>query len=595
MLACIGWVGCAVWFSGPGVAASAEGLPVGPGVTQVLIIQSFGTDFDPYSEVSARFRSALTRLHPVPTEFTEVSLAAARGSDRTSDAALVTYLKALFTDRRPDLVVPIGGPACAFIAAHRQDLFPSSPTLFAAVDRRLVPPAGPTSRDAVVPSAHDFVLDMESALEVLPGTEDIFIVIGTSPLEDFWRSELERDFQPMGQRVRFHWWNDLAFAEMLRRAAELPPRSAIFLFVLFVDGAGVPHRQQTVLTGLHDVSSAPIFGLFDIQLGEGIVGGPLVSIAELSRRCAEAAAAMLRGDLPEDSVTEDVGPSPPAYDWRELERWGIPVSALPLGSTVRFRPPSPWVLYRWHALVALAVIVILAGAVVALNLHRIRLSAAERTVRALSRRLLTAIEEERRRIGRELHDDISQRLAGLAIDVARVENVGPGSPERAAGLAAVSSEISSLSTDIHALSHWFHPAVLQDLGLVEALRAEADRFSHVESTAVALDLVEPQKTIPWDTGLCLYRITQEALRNIARHAFASNVTISLKEDRGGCELEVRDDGVGFERSQHPGAGLGLASMTERADLVGGRLRVESRPERGTSVKVWVPLRTSEGS
>jgi signal transduction histidine kinase len=112
----------------------------------------------------------------------------------------------------------------------------------------------------------------------------------------------------------------------------------------------------------------------------------------------------------------------------------------------------------------------------------------------------------------------------------------------------------------------------------------------MESISIELQLDEPEPRLSEDSALCLYRIAQEALRNVARHAAAATVAIALRAKNGGCELEVRDDGVGFVVDRRQGRGLGLASMNERAQLVGGRLAVTSAPQRGTSVVAWVPLR-----
>jgi signal transduction histidine kinase len=246
-----------------------------------------------------------------------------------------------------------------------------------------------------------------------------------------------------------------------------------------------------------------------------------------------------------------------------------------------------WSIYRWPILGGLAVIGLLMALVAGLTLNRIRRRTAEREVRTLSRRLLTAFEEERRRLGRELHDDVSQRLARLAIDAARIERDRPASTT-GTDLSAMRAEIASLSADIHALSRRLHPTVLDDLGIVEALRAEADRFSRAESVAVDLRLAEPEGTLTPDAALCLYRVAQESLRNVARHARARRVEVSLLAKDDGCELEVRDDGTGFDPDARRVSGLGHVSMHERIELVGGRLAISSIPNRGTTVVAWVP-------
>ena len=148
-----------------------------------------------------------------------------------------------------------------------------------------------------------------------------------------------------------------------------------------------------------------------------------------------------------------------------------------------------------------------------------------------------------------------------------------------------------LSEDVHALSYRLHPSVIEDLGLVEALRAECDRVARIEPLRVDLDSRDIPPTLPRETSLCLFRVAQEALRNVARHARASSVAISLVGENGRLVLSVRDNGAGFDDSRTSGrTSLGLASMRERVRLLGGNLDIESTPGRGTAVVARVPLR-----
>jgi signal transduction histidine kinase len=355
-----------------------------------------------------------------------------------------------------------------------------------------------------------------------------------------------------------------------------------------VDAAGTPYTHHSAIEALRARARAPVFGLFDNQLGWGVVGGRLIPIDELGHRATAAAGAMLRGEAPPAAVTSPVPLGPPVFDWRELRRWGIREAALPAGASVRFRPPPPWVAYRWPT-VGLATAVLLQSALVlALFAQRRRRRVAEDEVRQLNRRLLRAFEEERSRVARDLHDDLAQRLARLAIDVARLERGGPAG-EGEAATHPIGDEIVRLSSDLHTLSHQLHPSLLDNLGLPEALRAEAEQFSVAEAIAVELSINEHRPGLAPDAALCLYRVAQEALRNVARHADATRVGLALRSRRGGCELEVRDNGIGFDPKGRPGdRGIGHASMRERMSLVGGRLAIRSTPGGGTTITAWAP-------
>ncbi len=557
----------------------------------MLIVQSFGSDFAPYSSLSAQFRADLSVEVP-GLQLREVTLQVARNATTAVEEEFVAYLRALVKADRPDLVVLLDGPAARFGLEHHGGLFASAPFLLAGVDVRVIRGLAIPPGCAVVAQDFDFGPVVENILSLLPETEEVAVVFGTSWIERLWREELERELRPFEGRIRLAWWDGLPLQEMAARAAKLPPRSAILYALLLVDGAGAHHSSSQVLGILHGATAAPIFGLYDTQLGMGIVGGPLMSVSELSRRSVAAAAAILRGAPPSGQRPAALVLGDPVFDWRELRRWGIADRRLPPGGRVRFRPPPIWTLYRVPVLGGAALIVVLATLVVALDVNRLRRRAAEREVRVLNRRLLSAFEDERRHLGRELHDDVSQRLARLAIDVARVERGGTGSAD-AVDLRSVREEIVVLSADIHALSRRLHPTILDDLGLVEAVRAEVENFARGGSITVNLRLAEPEGPLSRDAALSLYRVVQEALRNVARHARAGSVEISLRPSSGGYEVEVRDDGVGFDPAARRGTGIGLSSMRERMRLVGGRLSVSSEPRRGTSVVVWAPLEGGE--
>jgi len=217
----------------------------------------------------------------------------------------------------------------------------------------------------------------------------------------------------------------------------------------------------------------------------------------------------------------------------------------------------------------------------------------ERAARALSGRLIAAQEAERARLARELHDDITQRLACLAIDAGRIES-GLAGAERNETMRDLRDRLVRLSEDVHSLSYKLHPALLEDLGLPDALKAECERFSRHESLPVDVKLEQIPTKLPPDAGLCLFRVTQEALRNVARHAHAKAAAVSLRPLDGGLQLAVTDTGVGFDPGQHRHRpSLGLASMRERVRLVGGELDIESAPGHGTSIVAWVPVNGKE--
>jgi signal transduction histidine kinase len=350
---------------------------------RVLLLHSFGRDFAPWSEYARTFREELNRQSPDPIDLYEASLATARFPDE-EEGPFVEYLRALFAKRRLDLVVAIGSPAVGFVQRHRQQLFPSIPAVYTGVERRRVSYAALTANDAVVAINNDFAAVAENILQVLPETAEIVVVIGNSPIEKFWTEQLRIAFHPFEKRVRFTWFNELSFEEMLKRAAALPQSSAIYFALLSVDAAGVPHEAGKALDRLYATANVPVFSESSVFFGRGIVGGPLNSTSALSREAASVSVRILGGETPGSIKAAPIGFSAPRYDWRELQRWNISEDLLLPGSEVDFRVPGIWEQYRSQLTVGLAVLLLQATAISWLLLERSRRRTAQ--VEASNRR-----------------------------------------------------------------------------------------------------------------------------------------------------------------------------------------------------------------
>lgn len=212
--------------------------------------------------------------------------------------------------------------------------------------------------------------------------------------------------------------------------------------------------------------------------------------------------------------------------------------------------------------------------------------------RQLAAQVLTAQEDERRRLAREMHDDVTQRLAGLAMLAwSTLQGVARSGDEKSsAQMQELAKALESVANDVQVLSRDLHPPALEALGLVDALRSECHTFSERTGLEVEFDCIEAITEPSAERGLAVYRIVQEALRNARTHSGCGNAIVSIRSDRSGLQVEVRDFGQGFD----PGArdthgGLGLASMRERARLAGARFTIESAAGEGTCCRIELPL------
>ena len=229
----------------------------------------------------------------------------------------------------------------------------------------------------------------------------------------------------------------------------------------------------------------------------------------------------------------------------------------------------------------------------ALQAKATSLQESQENLRALAGELLTAQEEANRRIARELHDVFGQKMALLGLKVNEVESLLPTQPSLASEkLRTCREQIGMLAQDIQEFSRQLHPSVLHELGLEIALRADCDAYSRRTGTAAEFSAENVPNFLPEDISLCLYRVAQESLHNIWKHAETNRLGVMLRASTEEIELIVEDFGKGFDIEATKGqSGLGLISMQERVRLVGGTFAVTSKAGDGTRVEVRIPLRS----
>ena len=215
---------------------------------------------------------------------------------------------------------------------------------------------------------------------------------------------------------------------------------------------------------------------------------------------------------------------------------------------------------------------------------------------SVNRRLIDAEERERTRIARELHDDINQRIAMLAVNLDRLKQDSLGSAgELQRQIVEIGKQVDDLGSDLSAISHRLHSSKLEILGLAAAAAGFCGELSSHQGVQIEFHSESVQKSLPPEISICLFRVLQEALRNAISHSGSRKFHVALKADSIGIELLVRDSGVGFDPEEAvKGHGLGLTSMRERLRLVNGDLFIDSQLHRGTILRARVPLAPTHG-
>jgi len=218
---------------------------------------------------------------------------------------------------------------------------------------------------------------------------------------------------------------------------------------------------------------------------------------------------------------------------------------------------------------------------------------SEEAMASIGRRLIEAHEEERTRIGRELHDDIGQRLALLAVELDRWNQEVPSSPELRKLIVDAQQRIHEISKDAQSLSHRLHSSKLDYLGLARAANSFCRELAEKTAVNIKFEHAGMPQTLPKEVSLALFRVLQEALQNAVKHSGVKDFTVAMRGTSSAIELKVTDSGHGFEEEEAlTRQGIGLISMRERLQLVNGELSIQSKPGSGTTIRARVPLQKS---
>jgi len=562
--------------------AAAQPLP-----RSVLVVDPADVRGPFYYGIFSALRSVLTAGTGVPVTLYSESLDLSRFGGPDYEASLRNHFAMKYRDKPIGVVVAIGTTVLDYVLRIRTEIWPGVPVVFAMVDEPTIAgrnlPADVTG--TLVRLRFD---DMMTAAHAVEPTLARVVLVGDRLEQSVWQHFAGEIPAALGG-VELTDLTGMKFRDVLARLAAQPDDSVILYTGIYSDGEGTYFPPADAIARLAEAANRPIVVTAETFVGPGI-GGFVMMPSVIGREAAQLALRILGGE-PAASIPIAVGNSVrPVFDWRQLRRWNVSESRLPPGSDVRFREPSAWERYRFQVVVAFAVVLLQAAMIGwLLHEHRRRVR-SEEAAHELSGRIINAGEQERARLARELHDDVTQRLALLAIDAGREERHAAGGAG-ALAMRSMREGLVRLSQDVHALSYRLHPSMLEDLGLVEALQSECERFSRVCPTRLAADRATIPAEVPNDVALCLFRVAQEALRNAGRHANASRADVRLERLDGGLELVVTDDGIGFDATRRRnGASLGHASMRQRVVQLGGTLEIDSSPGRGTVVQAWVPLK-----
>lgn len=689
-----------------GFSAAAQ-----PMAKNVLVLVSVGRGHASIDQMESSLRARV----PWPVNFSIVYLENPRLEEKSYRDSLAETLRRGYGGVKQDLVVAVSEPALLFAVQYRDKMFPGVPIVFMSISSALADQKMPGVTGVATRAGTQGTIDL--ALRLDPDTTAV-AVIGNdvSETDRDWLAAVHSELLRHQDKVREIDLVGPANGQMLERVAALPPHTVI-LFQL------VPQESDQPAIGAFDVLAAaarrfPTYSIFPgLALDRGGIGGAYYDATKEPALAAEVAAKVLSGVRPDDIPVVHDTSLQVRVDWRQLQRWHIPESALPPGTEVLYRPATVWERDRKYfipvlALIGVQFLLIIAllwqrarkrkaeaglresekrfrvmadtipalvwmcdsqGRVTYLNERRIAFTGsdpnpgygdawkayvhpddlkkmsntlaqalktrepfsqeyrlrrsdgvyrwmfdvasprvngdgsfagfvgsavdttdqklAQQALEKVSGQLIEAQEKERRRIARELHDDICQRLALLSVELDQANLISDApSAEKRLGLEEIRKHCSEIAGDIQSLSHRLHSSKLDYLGVAAAIRGFCRELSKQHKVGIEFTEKGVPKHLSEDIALCLFRVTQEALHNAVKYSGTSQITVGISGTPDEIQLVITDQGAGFdvEEAKRDG-GLGLLSMQERVNLVKGRLSVESKPGNGTKILAVVPL------
>ena len=691
-------------------------------VRRILILNEVGTSYPAINIINEGIQTAL-HDSPYQLEFYSEYLDSVLFPDPAAQKEFRAFYLRKYRNRKPDVVITVGPSPLKFMLEVHQRAFPGVPIVFCLPHGTV--PGSPKLDSDFTGVENDMAPTetLEVALRLQPDTKHVVVVGGVSDFDKQGQAAVMQHLKAFTNRLDIMYLTDLAMPDLLERLRQLPTHTVVLLVSVGQDAAGTRFRSSEAAPMVAAAANAPVFGLFDIFLNHGEVGGYLSSLSEQGRVAGGMALRVLSGEKPKD-IPRVRGLTAYMFDWRALQRWGLKESALPTGSIVLNRQLTVWESYKWYFIGGISLILVetllifglvwqsarrrevetqLANSYEAVRESELRFRLVANTAPVLiwmsgpdklcdyfnepwleftgrpleaelgngwseavhpedlkdcldvytrafdirepfkmqyrlrrrdgvyrwmldtgvprmnpdgffagyigsciditdaklaqealadvGRRLIEAHEEERTWVARELHDDINQQIALLAVELDQwVQRPSNSGVEITDHIHHVRQSLSDLGQDIQALSHRLHSSKLDYLGLAAAASGFCKELCQQQKVEIQFSHAGMPSSLPKDISLSLFRVLQEALQNGVKHSGVRHFGVELCGTSAEIQLTVSDSGVGFNQQDAMNSrGLGIISMRERLQLVGGEFSIESRPGCGTTISARVPL------
>lgn len=571
------------------------------GVQRVLVLHSFHKGQKWNDDLSRGISDVLDRKG-IELHFEYMD--ARRFADERHFSSLYRLYRDKYLWQPVDVIISTDESALDFLLLFHEDLFPDVPVVFCGVkfldENRLYGEEGITGLIELV----DIEGSIQLILELTPKIEQVLVVTDNSPTSISTIKAFVPVLRRYQDRFAFHFTELMSLETLRRKLASLPRSSAVLLVNYTRDITGRILSMEESARTIADSSPVPVYALWDSYLGNGILGGLLISGYKQGKIAANMAMALLQGRRVEHMPVMKSVAGQTMFDYRQLKRFHIPERRLPKDAIVTHRPVSFFYQYRMLIIGVTAGILFLTLIILVLSINIIKRRRVEQTLKqheeellSMSANIIEAQERERKRFSVDLHDEFGQTLTAVGLNLSLIKTkLGDDCSRSVADrLTETENSIEHLYDQIHDLSRDLRPTILDDLGLAPTLRWYMNQYQERTGTEVSFTVEEtPGAVIPDAVAVALYRVLQEAMTNVTKYARAKSVDAHLKITGREVELSVSDNGAGFDLEtimsrRIQDRGLGLVGMRERLELLKGSLTIDTAPGTGTTLTAKIRL------
>ena len=616
-------------------AASAHQSLPRHDVHDILVLHSYHSGLARVENINQGIKDVLLAKDRQDIELHIEYMDGMRRPDEENFQRMYRFLAEKYSTNKFAAVIGADTLAVTFLQRYYAELFPLTPILYCGT-------SCPRDDDDFAGRAFvgvcenvDIVATVEAGLDLYPATKEIFIINDRTADGQLYDARIREAMKILGDRVAFTLWDDLTMPELQQKVREIEKGGLVLLVNFTRDREGETFSYGRGLGLISAKCKVPILSMWNFYLGSGVLGGMMVEGRSQGMAVAKMVVDILMGEPIENLVGPKATENHLIFDYNLMKRFEIPYKALPNGSIVTDEPQSILWKYKKTGLTVLGIALALEATVIILSVvtykskkaeqmleglvdkrtHELTraneklkaeihvrkkieeaLRESEETLHQLSVNLLTVQENERRRISVELHDELGQSLAALKLQVGSLEKqLGYDLPyvlqEECDELR---QSINLIIENVRRLSRDLSPVALDDLGIDAALEYLITNFAKLHEIQVTHDLVEINHLFSQEAQRLVYRIVQESLNNIGKHAHATHVSIKIEKLKNRIFLIVKDNGTGFNTREFQNrkkseSGMGLAAMAERVRILEGVMDIDSEKGEGTTITVSLPV------